>query len=61
MTTGKFKCPICKKLKSYNLQSKLKIDSGRITEISKQKIYDHICMACFKAISEIENLSEVLQ
>ena len=49
MTTGKFLCPCCRKWKGYargNNQSILKIYTGRYTEVSKQEIYDNLCIKC---------------
>ena len=62
MVTGKFKCPICNKFRSYMgkcEQSILKVDINKITAVSKLKIYNHVCMGCFNKIKQIVNLNEV--
>jgi hypothetical protein len=49
MVTGKNKCPICKKWYSLKRsQSKLKIPTEEFTEITNNRIYDHVCMTCLR-------------
>ena len=50
MTTGKFKCYICKKLKSCKQESTLKRDTGIKNEVTKNLIYEYACMDCFKKL-----------
>jgi len=61
MTTGLNKCPICMKNKSCNKFSFLRINTNRLTYITKTPIYDYVCMDCCKKIRKIENLKDLLE
>lgn len=47
MVTGKNICPVCKKRYSPKHESKLWVDTGKITEITKMPILDYLCMKCY--------------
>ncbi len=48
------KCPLCKRKHTKNSESKLKVYSGLYTDVTKLKIYNHICMGCFNIIVRCE-------
>lgn len=54
MTTGKFKCPLCNKLKNYNKESKYKISIYTNKNKPFQMEDLNICLDCFYLVKQIK-------